>query len=271
MKKLFSIGEVAKIKGITIKALRYYHKMGILIPSYIDEFTGYRYYSIEQFIYIDVIKGCRALGTSISELQEIFKECDTEKLLEFLKQKRIEAEENIIKMQDIIENIDKLNSSVLYSKKVLCNSNIEIKYFEERHIVVMPFEDEGNLNELIYYSNLDKKVEENNLDITMEKGIIYNVNSGGVIEPVYVFNIIKCDFNLIDKEYIKVLPKGNYLTMSYNKDNEYERVNKLIEYAKEHDLEINSFMELELFDDLFNVDYYSCQIQMLVEGNKIFR
>ncbi|PHF29284.1 MerR family transcriptional regulator, partial [Bacillus pseudomycoides] len=27
-KNLFSIGEVAKIKDITIKALRYYHKMG---------------------------------------------------------------------------------------------------------------------------------------------------------------------------------------------------------------------------------------------------
>ncbi|EPZ57246.1 merR regulatory family protein [[Clostridium] sordellii ATCC 9714] len=31
MKNLFSIGEVSKIKGVTIKALRYYHKMGILI------------------------------------------------------------------------------------------------------------------------------------------------------------------------------------------------------------------------------------------------
>jgi len=28
VKNLFSIGEVAKIKDITIKALRYYHKMG---------------------------------------------------------------------------------------------------------------------------------------------------------------------------------------------------------------------------------------------------
>ncbi|MDU1455439.1 MAG: MerR family DNA-binding transcriptional regulator [Paraclostridium sordellii] len=44
MKNLFSIGEVSKIKGVTIKALRYYHKMGILIPLHIDNTTGYRYY-----------------------------------------------------------------------------------------------------------------------------------------------------------------------------------------------------------------------------------
>lgn len=58
-KNLFSIGEVSKIKDITIKTLRYYHKIGILTPKVIDENTGYRYYSIDQFIYIDIIKGFR--------------------------------------------------------------------------------------------------------------------------------------------------------------------------------------------------------------------
>ncbi|CEO20468.1 MerR family DNA-binding transcriptional regulator [Paraclostridium sordellii] len=58
MKNLFSIGEVSKIKGVIIKALRYYHKMGILIPRYIDNTTGYRYYSINQFIlYVSRDKG----------------------------------------------------------------------------------------------------------------------------------------------------------------------------------------------------------------------
>ncbi|CEO11781.1 MerR family DNA-binding transcriptional regulator [Paraclostridium sordellii] len=58
MKNLFSIGEVSKIKGVTIRALRYYHKMGILIPRHIDNTTGYRYYSIDQFIlYVSRDKG----------------------------------------------------------------------------------------------------------------------------------------------------------------------------------------------------------------------
>lgn len=43
MRNLFSIGEVSKIKEVTIKDLRYYHKVGILILKYIDEATGYRY------------------------------------------------------------------------------------------------------------------------------------------------------------------------------------------------------------------------------------
>ncbi|WP_434797859.1 hypothetical protein [Terrisporobacter vanillatitrophus] len=33
----FLVVEVCKIKGIAIKALRYYHKMGIFISKYIDQ------------------------------------------------------------------------------------------------------------------------------------------------------------------------------------------------------------------------------------------
>lgn len=121
MEKLFSIGEVAKIKGVTIKALRYYHKVGILIPRYIDDTTGYRYYSIDQFMYIDIIKVCRDLGTSIVELQEIFKKCSTDELLEFLQIKKHEAQENINKKKEVIKNIDTLNSRVEYSKNILNN------------------------------------------------------------------------------------------------------------------------------------------------------
>lgn len=270
MKKIFSIGEVSKIKDITIKALRYYHKMGILIPNYVDEQTGYRYYSIEQFIYIDVIKGCRALGTSIVELQEIFKEHDTEELMGFLQQKRIEAQENIVKMQEIIENIDNLNESVQYSKSVLCDDEIEVKAFQKRYIVVNRCKESGSLTELLYYSDLDRVIKENNVEARINKGIIYNAKSDGVVEPVYVFSEVKESYNIGENEYIKILPKGNYLVLSYSKNNEEERTHKIFEYVKNHNLQVKSFIELELFDDFFNTDSYSCQIQIPIENNKFF-
>ena len=45
-----TIGEVAKVKQISIKALRYYEKIGILKPAYCDPNTGYRYYKNEQML-----------------------------------------------------------------------------------------------------------------------------------------------------------------------------------------------------------------------------
>ena len=265
MNNLFSIGEVSKIKEITIKALRYYHKMGILIPRYIDKENGYRYYSLDQFIYIDIIKGCRTLGISISELQEIFKSYDTEKLLKFLKLKKEEAERNIIKMDEIIKSIDDLNKSVEYSKNLLDNKEICIKYFDKRYIVVSPCMEYGDLKEVIYYSNLQKIIHENKLKTSINMGIIYNGNSSKNLKAKYVFNELEESNNKVEvNENIKMLPKGKYLTLAYNKENEEERLNQLHNYIEEHSLKVKSFIEIELLNDFFNVDSYNCEIQIFI-------
>ncbi len=44
---VFSIGDFSKITGLTVKTLRYYHEQGLLIPTCVDEQTGYRYYDNE--------------------------------------------------------------------------------------------------------------------------------------------------------------------------------------------------------------------------------
>ena len=268
VKNLFSIGEVAKIKDITIKALRYYHKMGILIPRYIDETTGYRYYSIDQFIHIDIIKSCRELRTSIVELQEIFKDCDTDQLLQFLQLKRYEAEENIKKMQEVIKTIDSLNMKVETSKDILNSDEISIQFFEPRYVIVAPCKEVGSLQELLYYSDLEKIIQDKERKMSMERGIIYNFNSEGDAEPKYVFSRFQGNSNIEAEQNIKILPKGKYVTLSYSKENEEERRNKIIKYVKENNLKVKSFIEVELFNDFFNTESYSCQIQMLIENNE---
>ena len=57
-KNLLSIGELSKITGVHIKALRYYDSLGILTPTYIDPNSGYRYYSFYQKAVVDAIQFC---------------------------------------------------------------------------------------------------------------------------------------------------------------------------------------------------------------------
>ncbi|MBE7150050.1 MerR family DNA-binding transcriptional regulator [Bacillus mycoides] len=264
MKKIFSIGEVAKIKDITIKALRYYHKMGILIPKHIDESTGYRYYAIDQFIHIDIIKSCRELNTSIVELQEIFKECNTDKLLQFLQLKRDEAEEHIRKMKEVMETIDVLNAKVGSSKDILKSDEISIKFFEQRYVIVAPCKEVGSLQELLYYSDLEKIIQDYEEKMSMEMGILYNVNEKWDVEPKYVFNKVQDYVHMEEIQNIKVLPSGNYVTLAYSKENEEERRNTMIKYIKENNIEVESFIEVELVSDIFNTETYSCQIQIFI-------
>ena len=39
---MLRIGEFSKLSMLTVKALRYYEKEGLLVPSSVDERTGYR-------------------------------------------------------------------------------------------------------------------------------------------------------------------------------------------------------------------------------------
>ena len=52
---MLKIGEFSKMLKVTIKALRYYEKEGLLIPKHIDNFNGYRYYESNQLIDISKI------------------------------------------------------------------------------------------------------------------------------------------------------------------------------------------------------------------------
>ena len=86
-KRFFSIGEVSKLKNVTIKALRYYHNIGLLIPAHINPDNGYRFYTINQFLYLDIIKVCRQSNVSIKEIKDLFAKADTNFLKLYLEQK----------------------------------------------------------------------------------------------------------------------------------------------------------------------------------------
>lgn len=70
MKRL-SIGQMAKMNRVSEKALRLYHENGILVPAYVDESSGRRYYDIQQSTKLDMILQLQQMGFSLSEIVEI--------------------------------------------------------------------------------------------------------------------------------------------------------------------------------------------------------
>jgi DNA-binding transcriptional MerR regulator len=65
----YSIGQAARIKGLSVKALRFYQAQGLIDPAAVDPVTGYRYYSGSQFFIMDFIKAARGMGASVAEIR----------------------------------------------------------------------------------------------------------------------------------------------------------------------------------------------------------
>jgi DNA-binding transcriptional MerR regulator len=71
-----SIGDFSRMTHLSIKALRRYHDMGLLVPANIDRFTAYRYYDAGQVPIGQVIRRFRDLGMPLEQVKEVLQAGD---------------------------------------------------------------------------------------------------------------------------------------------------------------------------------------------------
>ena len=64
---MFKIGEFSKLSRISIRMLRHYDEIGLLVPEETDPWTGYRRYAAAQLMTANRITALRGLGVSLAE------------------------------------------------------------------------------------------------------------------------------------------------------------------------------------------------------------
>ncbi|NJM72277.1 MAG: MerR family transcriptional regulator [Scytonema sp. RU_4_4] len=71
---MLKIGDFSKLSHVTVKALRLYDQLGLLKPSHVDHFTGYRYYSADQLPRLNRILAFKDLGFSLEQIAKLLEE-----------------------------------------------------------------------------------------------------------------------------------------------------------------------------------------------------
>ena len=66
----YSVGEMARLTGVTIRTLRYYDSIGLLVPSEISD-AGYRFYDDDALDRLRDILFLRELGLSLADIKNI--------------------------------------------------------------------------------------------------------------------------------------------------------------------------------------------------------
>lgn len=99
---LMSIGMFSRASLVSVKALRSYHEMGLLIPAEVDPTTNHRSYRVSQLPDATVIKRLRDLDLPLRDVNEIVQARDpetTKKVLaghEATMQRRLEQTQRIV-------------------------------------------------------------------------------------------------------------------------------------------------------------------------------
>ncbi|MBN1856577.1 MAG: MerR family transcriptional regulator [Dehalococcoidia bacterium] len=68
---MLKIGEFSRLSQVPVSTLRYYDEIGLLKPVQVDDFTGYRYYTAEQFPKLSRITVLKDLGLSLTEIVQL--------------------------------------------------------------------------------------------------------------------------------------------------------------------------------------------------------
>ena len=71
-KTKLKIGEFSQMMQITVKTPRFYEQKGLILPDEVDEWTGYRYYSIGQMQKLKSIRDLQQLGFSLDEIKDLY-------------------------------------------------------------------------------------------------------------------------------------------------------------------------------------------------------
>jgi DNA-binding transcriptional MerR regulator len=70
-----SIGEFARRSRLSVKALRLYDELGVLVPARVDEASGYRYYDVAQLEAARLVSMMRQLDLPLAAIRELLA-CD---------------------------------------------------------------------------------------------------------------------------------------------------------------------------------------------------
>lgn len=71
---MFKIGDFSKLAQVSVKTLRYYAQLGLLEPVWVDRFSGYRYYTLEQLPRLNRILALKDLGFSLEQIQHMLRQ-----------------------------------------------------------------------------------------------------------------------------------------------------------------------------------------------------
>jgi len=147
--KPYTIGEIAKLSGVSAKTLRFYDERGLLKPVGYSE-AGYRYYNETSFVTLQRILMLKYLGMPLEQIRDILKE-DTHSLEESLQEQKKLLNEKKRHLDCVIDAVDKVQNAT--QGQVWENLLEAIRILEVSDMIIKQYRTDDNLMKRINLHN----------------------------------------------------------------------------------------------------------------------
>lgn len=164
---MLKIGDFSKLSRISIRMLRHYDEIGLLMPEEVDTCTSYRYYSEAQLPQAGRIQMLKAMGFGLSMIREILSKYeDAEELQRFLLIKREEIEGE---MEDMKQRLQLLDNTINWLRKDgnIMGYTVTLKTLPERYVasvrkVIPNYACEGDLWRILMEETAPLSIQDGN-------------------------------------------------------------------------------------------------------------
>jgi len=127
MKNSYSIGHFSQVTGMSVKTLRFYHEKGILIPSSVDDATGYRFYDAGKVEKARVIMRLRQMEFSIEDIATILGGCSDEAdILNYLERQKNVLQQRIQEDRDIVRSLNEIIANEKAALQLLAGGDYSV-------------------------------------------------------------------------------------------------------------------------------------------------
>lgn len=116
---MYSIGQFSKLSRLSVKMLRHYHEIGLLVPDEVDEQSGYRKYGAASLERARIIQALKEVELPLKEIRELVERVDEDAdLVTFLEAHRRDIAARVQHYQTVQRSLDALIASARMSREV---------------------------------------------------------------------------------------------------------------------------------------------------------
>lgn len=252
----FTIGEMSKLQNVSVQTLRYYDKIGLLKPLYIDEKSRYRYYCAKHFVMLNLIKQCKAMGLSLDEIKELIENYTSfDSILNIISKQKEMIDTKIKELNIVKNNISFLEKRIENSLEEGINY-VFVKYNQERKFIkynnTKRYTEEFEINLSEIFVSMEQKYSSSNKELAF--AVSYqDVKKNDQL--IYNMLISACEGITNDDDNLITLPAGEYITLNF--DDDYNDTSKyyksVIEYIDTKNIEVSGdFYEIYIMTRVGN-------------------
>jgi DNA-binding transcriptional MerR regulator len=233
---LYSIGVISEVTGLSVTTIRYYCEKGLMVPSYIDESTGYRYFSSRHVLKLEIIKMYKQLGFSLNAILELQETKRLDVLEQVIDKSEQGIREKIEEYNETLANINWLKEQCNIYRQTKSEDGFITRNIPERKVLYMTAKSDSDIwdFEIPQQKKATKELEMHKT-IKRSYGFILKNNflqEGELkIEGGYI-NL--GSYYSCREEELKILPEGNYLCLrkTFVEWNHKEWIQKVLDRVK---------------------------------------